>query len=71
MLSVMAAIFAPSVAMETNALTRGPEFQRAERTAIEQEMALTSGGHRPEITWDGRGADERARWVARCSSLVG
>jgi hypothetical protein len=36
----MAAEFSPSVAMQANALTRGPELQRAERSAAEGKVAV-------------------------------
>jgi hypothetical protein len=42
-LPVMAAVFAPSVAMETNTLTRGPEFQRPEQSAAERERQCPVG----------------------------
>ena len=66
MLSVMAAIFAPSVAMEKNALTCGPEFQGAE---LQQ---LRGGRHRPVGPTGREGAGGRAGarkkgWAARVS----
>jgi hypothetical protein len=69
MLSVMAAIFAPSVAMETNALTRGPEFQRAERSTAERGNVLSSGAHGQRGHYE-CGAVTRTRGLALTSGAT-